>query len=71
MLAKIETAFSHLLQFPNTGATRESLGVGLRVTFVGKYAVYYSMSVDEVIIVRVLHGARDISAIVDTGGFAL
>ncbi len=70
LLGKIEAAFFHLTKFPNSGAARESLAPMLRVAFSGKYVVYYRVVETEVIVVRVLHGARDISAIVDNEGFA-
>jgi len=36
-----------------------------------KYAVYYLPRPSEIVIVRVLHGHRDISAVAETGGFAI
>jgi plasmid stabilization system protein ParE len=43
----------------------------LRVIFHGKYAIYYLPRVDEIIIVRVLHGSRDIAHVAEEGGFAI
>ena len=37
--------------------------------FYEKYAIYYLPRPDEIIIVRVLHGSRDIAFIADEGGF--
>jgi toxin ParE1/3/4 len=51
------------------GPSREQLGVGLRVTFHHPHAIYYQLSKRELIIVRVLHGARDAAAIAEQGGF--
>jgi toxin ParE1/3/4 len=34
------------------------------------YAIYYLPGVGEIVIVRVLHGSRDVAAIADQGGFA-
>jgi plasmid stabilization system protein ParE len=42
----------------------------LRAIFHAKYAIYYLPRVDEVVIVRVLHGSRDIASIADEGGFS-
>ena len=39
--------------------------------FYEKYAVYYLPRPDEIVIVRVLHGSRDIAAIADESGFAI
>jgi len=41
----------------------------LRVIFHSAYAIYYQPRPDEVVIIRVLHGARDIAAIAERGGF--
>jgi len=38
------------------------------VTFRSPYAIYYVAQPDAVVIVRVLHGARDITAIAERGG---
>ena len=41
------------------------------MVFYEKYATYYLPGSDEIIIVRVLHGSRDIASIADEGGFAI
>jgi toxin ParE1/3/4 len=50
---------------------RRHLAPGLRVVFHGAYTIYYFPDEDFVTIVRVLHGARDVEAIADQGGFDL
>jgi len=55
--------------FPLSGAPREQFAAGLRVMFEGNYAVYYTVSEKEIVIVRVLHGARDAAALTERGGF--
>jgi len=58
------------MQFPYLGAPRPHLAPGLRVAFKRKYAIYYYVtSEDDVVIMRVLHGSRDLASIVDDGGF--
>jgi toxin ParE1/3/4 len=47
---------------------REHLATGLGVAFLGNYVVYQSNEAD-VVIVRLLHGARDLAAIAGKGGF--
>ena len=42
----------------------------LRLALMRLYAIYYLPLDDEIIIVRVLHGSRDIASIADEGGFA-
>ncbi len=51
------------------GTTRDQLGVKLRVTFHHPYAIYYQVSEQELVIIRILHGARDSVAIAEHGGF--
>jgi plasmid stabilization system protein ParE len=68
-VASIETKFGPLLHSPLIGSPREQFGAGLRVIFKTPYAVYYLPRDQELIIVRVLHSARDATAIADQGGF--
>jgi plasmid stabilization system protein ParE len=56
--------------FPLMGAPRPQLASGLRVIHHGSYAIYYLPRVDEILMVRVLHGSRDVLAFVEGGGFA-
>lgn len=65
----IEKAFATLQHAPTIGTRRERLASSLRVIFQSPYAIYYLPSEQHVIIVRVLHGARDVVAIADRGGF--
>jgi toxin ParE1/3/4 len=46
------------------GAKRDNLSPGLRVIFCRDYAIYYRYTETSVIIVRVIHGARDVVALV-------
>jgi len=39
------------------------------MVFHAAYAIYYQFDDDCVTVVRVLHGARDLAAIVEQGGF--
>lgn len=57
-------------QFPLSGPARDQLAPGLRVTFHSPYAIYYRVQADAVVIVRVIHGARDIAALAERGGLA-
>lgn len=65
----IEARFAPLLHSPQSGSPREQFGSGMRVIFHPPYAIYYLTAGYELIIVRVLHGARDAAAIADQGGF--
>jgi toxin ParE1/3/4 len=69
-LKRLESTFATLREFPMSGPSREFLAKGLRVTFQRPYAVYYLSDAGTVLIVRVLHGARDHVAIAEQGGFS-
>jgi toxin ParE1/3/4 len=58
-----------LLRFPESGVERSLLAPDLRVTFHHRYAIYYLPLASEILIVRVLHGARDAAALAEQGGF--
>ena len=68
-LGALEVACRVLLHAPLIGAKREVFATGMRVTFHGQYAIYYRPGKDEIIVVRVLHGARDVAALAERGGF--
>jgi toxin ParE1/3/4 len=70
-LIALETHFEPLRHFPRSGAARRNLAPGLRVTFHPPYAIYYKPLPGAIVIVRVLHGARDAAALADRGGFAV
>lgn len=55
---------------PGSGAPRDQLARGLRVLFHRAYAIYYLAGAAEVVIVRVIHGARDAAALAERGGFS-
>ena len=66
----IEAHFEPLRHFPLSGPAREQLASGLRVTFHSPYAIYYLPLLDALVIVRIIHGARDMAALAERGGFA-
>jgi toxin ParE1/3/4 len=68
-VAEIQAAFEPVRYFPLAAPAREQLAPQLRVTFHGAYAIYYRPSGDAIVIIRVLHGARDVAAIADGGRF--
>ncbi len=65
----IRTDLDQLLTFPLSGPARDHLAPGLRVKFHGAYAIYYTPAASELIIIRVLPGARDMADIAERGGF--
>ena len=44
---------------PNPARPRNALRPGLRVVFQHNYAAYYEIKANEILVVRILHGARD------------
>jgi plasmid stabilization system protein ParE len=70
-VATIEARFQPPRQFPLSGPVHEQFAPGLRVTFHSPYAIYYKPFSDALVIVRVIHGARDVEAIAARGGFGV
>lgn len=54
---------------PHTDVPGQQFGASLRVIFHPPYALYYLTTANELIVVRVLHGARDTAMISGQGGF--
>ena len=68
-MAAIAAAFEPVRYFPMAAAARDHLAAGVRVVFCGAYAVYFRPTADAVVIVRVVHGSRDVVGIAASGGF--
>jgi toxin ParE1/3/4 len=61
-LDRIDQKFRTLAQRPGLGRARDELAEGLRSFPVGRYVVFYRPLPEGIEIVRVLHGARDLTA---------
>jgi toxin ParE1/3/4 len=61
--AEFSRTFARLMQFPDSGAPRPRLGVNTRLSVVYPYLIYYrrSAAADIVLIMRILHGRREIT----------
>ncbi len=70
LLSRIAATFTQAQHFPSSGVARDQLRPSLRAHFEGNYAIYYVVGEAEIVIVRVLHGARDAAALAERGGFA-
>jgi toxin ParE1/3/4 len=46
--------------FPESGRLREEFGAGIRCLPIRGYLLFYQIRPEEVLIVRVLHGSRDL-----------
>ena len=69
VVAALCESLAPLRDYPDMGALRPALGDGLRVVFHEPYAIYYRPMPAEVVVIRVLHGARDARAVAGRGGF--
>jgi len=63
LLDRLTEVFQKLAQMPGMGRQRVELAPGLRSFPVGSYVVFYREIPDGAQIVRVLHGARDLSTV--------
>ena len=59
--AEIETACRLLTSQPRMGRDREDLALGVRSVVVGNYLVFFRPSDAAIEVLRVIHGARDIT----------
>lgn len=59
----IVTLWDGLAEFPERYPARPDLGEGIRQAAYGRYLLFYTVSRDEVTVLRVLHGGRDLPTI--------
>ena len=60
LLDEIDEICNTLAEAPHAGRLREDLAPELRSLPVGNYVIFYRPHGDGVIVIRVLHGARDL-----------
>jgi toxin ParE1/3/4 len=64
LIDTITDRFLVLRSFPYIGRSRESdFGPGYRTTAVGEYVIVYCVENEDVLILRVVHGRRDLEAL--------
>ena len=63
LLALFTERFSLLAHNPLLGAACAEIDAELRFLIVGSYVAYYSVGEDSVTVLKILHGARDVTAI--------
>lgn len=56
---RLKTHFEPLRHHPELGPKRDAIAPGLRAHFFQNYVIYYRITETTVVIVRILHGARD------------
>lgn len=60
---KINEKFQLLVKSPEIGRSRSELADGLRSLPYDKYIIFYRIVSDGILVVRILHGSRDIPSI--------
>jgi toxin ParE1/3/4 len=63
MLVRITAGLERLSDFPDLGVARDDLAEGVRAFVEHPYLIIYRHQEDRVEILRILHGARDLSKI--------
>lgn len=64
-VAELEGKAAQAAEQPRSFPMRDDVGPGLRAAGHGRYLLFFRELADEVRIVRVLHGARDLTRIFD------
>jgi len=63
LTAKFDSAFFLLAQIPRAGRARDDLVEGIRTLPVGQYMIMYRQVAGGAEIMRIVHGARDLTSI--------
>ena len=63
-MAEIEARMAQTAERPSSFPTRDELYEGLRSARHGRYLIFFVEDGDEVRVVRVLHGARDLQRVI-------
>jgi toxin ParE1/3/4 len=66
LVAELEAKARDLAAWPQSHPARDDISPGLRAAVHGRYLLLYRDLEDEVRIVRIVHGARDLPRIFDT-----
>jgi toxin ParE1/3/4 len=67
LLDNIQEKLLRLAEFPQMGTSQNDLKPSLRSFAAGNYLIFYFPLTDGIDVVRVLHGARDLEAIFQSG----
>lgn len=62
---EITRRFRLFQQSPHAGRLRPDIGASIRSLPVGNYSIYYKITEDFIVILRIIHAARDQSSIFD------
>jgi toxin ParE1/3/4 len=69
VVTDIACRVEEIRDYPDAGAPRDHVRPGLRAVIKHNYVAYYHVTSTEIVVLRVLHGSRDIDAIRAEGGF--
>jgi plasmid stabilization system protein ParE len=67
MWQRFDDRFNSLLKFPDVGESQQRFRHGLRSIVEGSYVIFYEPRPDEILIYRVLHGARKWEDLISEG----
>ena len=62
-LETLQHRFEPLCLHPEMGAARGHLAAGVRAVLHKRYLIYYQTTDEEIIIVRIVHGSRNITRV--------
>jgi toxin ParE1/3/4 len=58
----VDRCFQNMSSFPFSGSSRPELGQDVRSVLVLPYVIFYAVRSDQITVLRVLHGSRNIEA---------
>jgi toxin ParE1/3/4 len=61
LLRKLDQRIDSLFDMPERGVPRDDLSPGVRILIEGKYLIFYRVQNSKVVVLRVIHGAKDLS----------
>jgi toxin ParE1/3/4 len=62
LLDRIDARLQQLSTMPMSGPARDDLSPGVRHLVIGNFLAFYRVGETEVVVMRVMHGRRDIAA---------
>ncbi len=57
---RLTERFAELMESPGIGRKRDYLAEGMRSSRVGDYLIFYRVQGEKLVVIHVLHGARDL-----------
>jgi toxin ParE1/3/4 len=60
LIDQLTSVYEKLATFPEMGRSRDDFFPGYRTVIANQYLIFYRLTPDEIEIIRVLHGARNI-----------